>query len=210
MSARKHKRKNYFEVLGVPSVASQLEIKKAPPPPPPMPGFGRFDWSLKTLCSASLECLAISRHTGSVLPNGTLTRSLIWMRWAAKTAQADLPLALDSRTLAGCQKERRRNAAATAAQVSEDCNNELSCLRVHGLSSTAMTRKHQGSRSYLKPTKCLQTLPRRSFTRKVRESAGNRSGDKPPTSDLKSCPRHEGYDLEGINEQIEIKKRQLS
>ena len=28
-SARKHKRKNYYEVLGVPSVASQLEIKKA-------------------------------------------------------------------------------------------------------------------------------------------------------------------------------------
>ena len=26
---RKHKRKNYYEVLGVPSVASQLEIKKA-------------------------------------------------------------------------------------------------------------------------------------------------------------------------------------
>ena len=30
--ARKHKRKNYYEVLGVPSVASQLEIKKAMPP----------------------------------------------------------------------------------------------------------------------------------------------------------------------------------
>eukprot|EP00438_Fugacium_kawagutii_P020596 Skav222351 [mRNA] locus=scaffold3497:176827:177201:+ [translate_table: standard] len=27
--SRKHKRKNYYEVLGVPSVASQLEIKKA-------------------------------------------------------------------------------------------------------------------------------------------------------------------------------------
>ena len=26
---RKHKRKNYYEVLGVPSVASHLEIKKA-------------------------------------------------------------------------------------------------------------------------------------------------------------------------------------